>query len=152
QAHPRPQPQRREPEPSVTPTAAPVSTPSTATSPPANSPGTPAAGPTTSPGTTSQPRPRPGSDPVRRLQQSPQPGITTGNAPRTRTAVQQDAERAAARGDEAEDAHGLRPLGRLGEQRHHHREGKPPRRPPGTHAPRQASPASWQSRTPPTQR
>ncbi len=37
-------------------------------------------------------------------------------------AAEQDADRAAARGDEAEDAHRLRPLGRLGEQRHHQRQ------------------------------
>jgi hypothetical protein len=41
-------------------------------------------------------------------------------------AAEEDAERAAARGDEAEDAHRLRSLGRLGEERHH--EGKGNRR------------------------
>jgi hypothetical protein len=38
-------------------------------------------------------------------------------------AAEQDAKRAAAGGDEAEDAHGLRPLRRAGEQRHHQRQG-----------------------------
>ena len=36
--------------------------------------------------------------------------------------AEQDAEGAAAGGDEAEHAHGLRPLGRLDEERHHERE------------------------------
>ena len=37
-------------------------------------------------------------------------------------AAEQHADRAAAGGDEAEDAHRLRALGRLGEERHHQRE------------------------------
>src|SRR5215471_16499334 len=36
--------------------------------------------------------------------------------------AEQDAERAASGRDEAEDAHRLRPLGRVDEQRHHQRE------------------------------
>ncbi len=36
--------------------------------------------------------------------------------------AEKNTERASAGGDEAEDAHRLRPLGRLGEQRHHQRE------------------------------
>ena len=38
------------------------------------------------------------------------------------TPAGEDADRAAARGDEAEDAHRLRALGRLGEERHDQRE------------------------------
>jgi len=72
------------------PTAAPASTSSTATSLPANSPGTPAAG------TRLPPRLQlaaqaatPAPDPVPRRQRSPQPGIATGDARRTRATVHQ---------------------------------------------------------------
>ena len=68
-------------------------------------------------------------------------------------AAEEHADRAAAGGDEAEDPHRLRALGRLGEERHHQRErdrgDDRARRAPAPPARRPAAPARSRARRPP---